>query len=53
MPFADGLRLLRMSFFDLEIELQDSNKNLLMKTVAEDRRVHIVVLFGEMTTLDL
>ena len=40
-------------FFDLDIELQDSNKNLLMKTVAEDKPVHILVLFGEITSLDV
>ena len=37
-------------FMDLDIELQDNKKNLLMKTVAEDQRVHIVVLFGETTS---
>lgn len=37
-------------FMDLDIELQDSEKNLLTKTVAEDKRVHIVVLFGETTS---
>ena len=37
----------------LDIELQDSNKNVVMKTVAENKRVHIIVLFGEITSTDV
>lgn len=40
-------------FMDLDVELQDSNKNLVMKTVAENKRVHIIVLFGEITSPDV
>ena len=40
-------------FLGLEIELQDSNKNPVMKTVAENKRVHVVVLFGETTSQEV
>ena len=40
-------------FLDLEIELQDSDKNLVMKTVADNKRVHIIVLFGQVKSHDV
>ena len=40
-------------FLDLEIELQDSDKNVVMKTVADNKRVHIIVLFGQVKSHDV
>ena len=40
-------------FLDLEIELQDSDKHLVMKTVADNKRIHIIVLFGQVKSHDV
>ena len=40
-------------FLDLEIELHDKMNNLVMKTVADNKRVHIIVRFGTTTSHDV
>lgn len=40
-------------FFNLDIELQDKDRNTVLKTVAERDSVHILVLFGEHTSSDV